>query len=195
MPHGRQRASFDQISEFDHGKIAVYRDFGLSFRENGGLRWSRNELYGRCSSVSHRNCCNVVFTALAVWGIVMQVNNAIGQRAWALRLDCSSKVLLSGMITLGIDGGSPFLDTKWAIWVKKEVHHQNWPRDSRSNALSTTANAPKIVKGILHNNLSDLSHRPLSFLRMVSTVASDPVSCRIVDKSASEVVSTDRTTT
>ncbi|GFT56788.1 transposable element Tcb1 transposase [Trichonephila clavipes] len=33
MPCGRQRASFDQVSEFDRGRIVAYRGCGLSFRE------------------------------------------------------------------------------------------------------------------------------------------------------------------
>ncbi|GFX60206.1 transposable element Tcb1 transposase [Trichonephila clavipes] len=34
MPRGH-RASFDQVSEFDRGRIVAYRDNGLSFREIG----------------------------------------------------------------------------------------------------------------------------------------------------------------
>ncbi|GFW30155.1 transposable element Tcb1 transposase [Trichonephila clavipes] len=33
MSHRKQRSVFDQISEFDRGRIVAYRDFGLSFRE------------------------------------------------------------------------------------------------------------------------------------------------------------------
>ncbi|GFY18165.1 uncharacterized protein TNCV_2045711 [Trichonephila clavipes] len=33
MLHGRHQASFDQVSEFDQGRIVAYRDCGLSFRE------------------------------------------------------------------------------------------------------------------------------------------------------------------
>ncbi|GFX31902.1 transposable element Tc3 transposase [Trichonephila clavipes] len=36
MPCGRHRASFDQVSEFDRGRIVAYRDCGLYFREIGG---------------------------------------------------------------------------------------------------------------------------------------------------------------
>ncbi|GFX61743.1 hypothetical protein TNCV_1382411 [Trichonephila clavipes] len=44
-----------------------------------------------------------------VWaGIIMQENNAIGQHAWQFQLDGSSKVVLSGLIMLGIEGGSLF---------------------------------------------------------------------------------------
>ncbi|GFU42787.1 hypothetical protein TNCV_3139721 [Trichonephila clavipes] len=31
----RQRSAFDQVSEFDSGRIVVYRDCGLAFREIG----------------------------------------------------------------------------------------------------------------------------------------------------------------
>ncbi|GFV77078.1 transposable element Tc1 transposase [Trichonephila clavipes] len=33
MPRERHRASFDQVSEFDRGRIIAYRDWGLSFRK------------------------------------------------------------------------------------------------------------------------------------------------------------------
>ncbi|GFY16698.1 hypothetical protein TNCV_2788201 [Trichonephila clavipes] len=36
MSRGKQRSAFDQVSEFDKGKIVAYRDCGLSFREIGG---------------------------------------------------------------------------------------------------------------------------------------------------------------
>ncbi|GFX35041.1 transposable element Tcb1 transposase [Trichonephila clavipes] len=31
----KQRSAFDQVSEFDRGRIVAYRDFGLSFRKIG----------------------------------------------------------------------------------------------------------------------------------------------------------------
>ena len=33
MPRRKQRSSFDQVSEFDRGRIVAYRDCGLSFRK------------------------------------------------------------------------------------------------------------------------------------------------------------------
>ncbi|GFY28704.1 uncharacterized protein TNCV_3440711 [Trichonephila clavipes] len=42
MPRGKQRSAFDQVSDFDRGSIVVYRDCGLSFRENGS-RVGRNQ--------------------------------------------------------------------------------------------------------------------------------------------------------
>ncbi|GFX32471.1 hypothetical protein TNCV_2173891 [Trichonephila clavipes] len=33
MPRGRHRACFDQVSEFDEGRMVAYTDGGLSFRE------------------------------------------------------------------------------------------------------------------------------------------------------------------
>ncbi|GFU88642.1 uncharacterized protein TNCV_4443191 [Trichonephila clavipes] len=33
MSRRKQRSAFDQISEFDRGRIVAYRDCGLSFRE------------------------------------------------------------------------------------------------------------------------------------------------------------------
>ncbi|GFY33272.1 hypothetical protein TNCV_1241221 [Trichonephila clavipes] len=35
MPRSRHKASFDQVSEFDPGRLVAYRDYGLSFREIG----------------------------------------------------------------------------------------------------------------------------------------------------------------
>ncbi|GFY19037.1 transposable element Tcb1 transposase [Trichonephila clavipes] len=40
--HRKQRTTFDQISEFDRGRIAAYQDCGLSFR-NIGSRVGRNQ--------------------------------------------------------------------------------------------------------------------------------------------------------
>ncbi|GFU34316.1 hypothetical protein TNCV_1991141 [Trichonephila clavipes] len=33
LPRRKHRASFDQVSEFDQGRIVVYSDWALSFRE------------------------------------------------------------------------------------------------------------------------------------------------------------------
>ncbi|GFS48293.1 transposable element Tc1 transposase [Trichonephila clavipes] len=35
MSRRKQRSAFDQVSEFDRGRIVAYRDCGLSFREIG----------------------------------------------------------------------------------------------------------------------------------------------------------------
>ncbi|GFX98325.1 uncharacterized protein TNCV_4909681 [Trichonephila clavipes] len=35
MSRKKQRSTFDQVSEFDRGRIVAYRDCGLSFREIG----------------------------------------------------------------------------------------------------------------------------------------------------------------
>ncbi|GFY01297.1 transposable element Tcb1 transposase [Trichonephila clavipes] len=42
VSRGRHRASFDQVSEFDGGRIVAYRDCGLSSREIG-QRVERNQ--------------------------------------------------------------------------------------------------------------------------------------------------------
>ncbi|GFW22270.1 transposable element Tcb1 transposase [Trichonephila clavipes] len=42
MSRRKQRSAFDQVSEFDRGRIVVYRDCGLSFREIGS-RVGRNQ--------------------------------------------------------------------------------------------------------------------------------------------------------
>ncbi|GFV80764.1 transposable element Tcb1 transposase [Trichonephila clavipes] len=42
MSRRKQRSAFDQVSEFDRGRIVAYRDCGLSFREIGS-RVGRNE--------------------------------------------------------------------------------------------------------------------------------------------------------
>ncbi|GFV76306.1 transposable element Tc1 transposase [Trichonephila clavipes] len=43
MPRRKQRSAFDQISEFDRGRIVAYRDCGLLFREIGS-RVGRNKI-------------------------------------------------------------------------------------------------------------------------------------------------------
>ncbi|GFW78292.1 transposable element Tcb1 transposase [Trichonephila clavipes] len=42
MSRRKQRSTFDQVSEFDRGRIVAYRDCGLSFREIG-CRVGRNQ--------------------------------------------------------------------------------------------------------------------------------------------------------
>ncbi|GFU39077.1 transposable element Tcb1 transposase [Trichonephila clavipes] len=42
MSHRKQRSAFDQVSEFDRGRIVAYRDCGLPFREIGS-RVGRNQ--------------------------------------------------------------------------------------------------------------------------------------------------------
>ncbi|KFM64106.1 Transposable element Tc1 transposase, partial [Stegodyphus mimosarum] len=42
MPRSKQRSPFDQVSEFDRGRIVAYRECGLSFREIGS-RVGRNK--------------------------------------------------------------------------------------------------------------------------------------------------------
>ncbi|GFX00429.1 transposable element Tcb1 transposase [Trichonephila clavipes] len=42
MSHWKQRSGFDQVSEFDRGRIVAYRDCRLSFREIGS-RVGRNQ--------------------------------------------------------------------------------------------------------------------------------------------------------
>ncbi|GFV67585.1 transposable element Tcb1 transposase [Trichonephila clavipes] len=42
MSRRKQRSAFDQVSEFDRGRIVVYRDCGLSFRKIGS-RVGRNQ--------------------------------------------------------------------------------------------------------------------------------------------------------
>ncbi|GFS95602.1 transposable element Tcb1 transposase [Trichonephila clavipes] len=43
MSRRKQRSAFDQVSEFDRGRIVAYRDCGLSFREIGS-RVGRNQI-------------------------------------------------------------------------------------------------------------------------------------------------------
>ncbi|GFY08178.1 transposable element Tcb1 transposase [Trichonephila clavipes] len=42
MSRRKQRSAFDQVSEFDRGRIVAYRDCGLYFREMGS-RVGRNQ--------------------------------------------------------------------------------------------------------------------------------------------------------
>ncbi|GFV59770.1 transposable element Tcb1 transposase [Trichonephila clavipes] len=42
MSRRKQRSAFDQVSEFDRGRIVAYRDCGLSFRKIGS-RIGRNQ--------------------------------------------------------------------------------------------------------------------------------------------------------
>ncbi|GFV67495.1 transposable element Tcb1 transposase [Trichonephila clavipes] len=42
MSRRKQRSAFDQVSEFDRGRIVAYRDCGLSFRQIGS-RVGRNQ--------------------------------------------------------------------------------------------------------------------------------------------------------
>ncbi|GFV69225.1 transposable element Tcb1 transposase [Trichonephila clavipes] len=42
MSRRKQRSAFDQVSEFDRGRIVAYRNCGLSFREIGS-RVRRNQ--------------------------------------------------------------------------------------------------------------------------------------------------------
>ncbi|GFS77092.1 transposable element Tcb1 transposase [Trichonephila clavipes] len=57
MLRGRHRASFDQVSEFDRGRIAAYRDCELSFREIG-QRVGRNQ----ATCYKRRAWNDIVFT-------------------------------------------------------------------------------------------------------------------------------------
>ncbi|GFW84815.1 transposable element Tcb1 transposase [Trichonephila clavipes] len=43
MSRRKQRSAFDQVSEFDRGRIVAYRDSGLSFRKIGS-RVGRNQV-------------------------------------------------------------------------------------------------------------------------------------------------------
>ncbi|GFV79789.1 uncharacterized protein TNCV_1726141 [Trichonephila clavipes] len=44
MSRRKQRSAFDQVSEFDRGRIVAYRDCGLSFSEIGS-RVGRNQTF------------------------------------------------------------------------------------------------------------------------------------------------------
>ncbi|GFT79936.1 transposable element Tcb1 transposase [Trichonephila clavipes] len=43
MSRRKQRSAFDQVSEFNGGRIVAYRDCGLSFRKIGSSRVGRNQ--------------------------------------------------------------------------------------------------------------------------------------------------------
>ncbi|GFT84588.1 hypothetical protein TNCV_714331 [Trichonephila clavipes] len=52
MTRGRHRASFDQVSEFDRGRIVTYKNCGLSFREINQVMDETKQL--RCVSIIAR---------------------------------------------------------------------------------------------------------------------------------------------
>ncbi|GFU67625.1 uncharacterized protein TNCV_1643741 [Trichonephila clavipes] len=52
MSRRKQRSAFDQVSEFDRGRIVAYRDCGISFREIGS-RVRRNQ-----TTVETKSCRN-----------------------------------------------------------------------------------------------------------------------------------------
>ncbi|GFV94693.1 transposable element Tcb1 transposase [Trichonephila clavipes] len=69
MSRRKQRSAFDQVSEFDRGRIVAYRDCGLSFKEIGSFvgrnqttvmricdRWMQEGTTGRCGR-SHPPQC------------------------------------------------------------------------------------------------------------------------------------------
>ncbi|GFX39074.1 transposable element Tcb1 transposase [Trichonephila clavipes] len=69
MPRRKQRSAFDQISEFDRGRILAYRDCGLSFREIGSPvernqttvmrvcdRWMQEGTTNRCFRLHPSQC-------------------------------------------------------------------------------------------------------------------------------------------
>ncbi|GFT44815.1 HTH_38 domain-containing protein [Trichonephila clavipes] len=72
MSRRKQRSAFDQVSEFDRGRIVAYRDCGLSFREIGSCvgrtqtavmlicnRWMQEGTTDRCSR-SHPPQCTTL---------------------------------------------------------------------------------------------------------------------------------------
>ncbi|GFW74462.1 transposable element Tcb1 transposase [Trichonephila clavipes] len=52
MSRKKQRSTFDQVSEFDRGRIVAYRDYGISFREIGSRvgrnQTTQSDLSARC---------------------------------------------------------------------------------------------------------------------------------------------------
>ncbi|GFX99208.1 transposable element Tcb1 transposase [Trichonephila clavipes] len=69
MAHRKQRSAFDQVSEFDRGRIVAYRDCGLSFRKIGsGVgrnqttlkricdRWMQESTTDRCGRSQSPEC-------------------------------------------------------------------------------------------------------------------------------------------
>ncbi|GFY06013.1 transposable element Tcb1 transposase [Trichonephila clavipes] len=69
MSRRKQRSAFDQVSEFDRGRIVAYRDCGLSFREIGSRvrrnqttvmricdRWTQKGTTDRCSRFYPPQC-------------------------------------------------------------------------------------------------------------------------------------------
>ncbi|GFT17833.1 transposable element Tcb1 transposase [Trichonephila clavipes] len=76
MSRRKQRSAFDQVSEFDRGRIVAYRDFGLPFREIGS-RVGRNQTTimpancahdsdGSLSHITNRSTAHCVCNAYSV---------------------------------------------------------------------------------------------------------------------------------
>ncbi|GFT88532.1 hypothetical protein TNCV_263131 [Trichonephila clavipes] len=74
MSSRKHRSAFDQVSEFDRGRIVAYRDCGLSFRKIGScVDGSLSHITNRSTALS---VCNASFSVCATTD-VSAVNGAI----------------------------------------------------------------------------------------------------------------------
>ncbi|GFW20268.1 hypothetical protein TNCV_1855901 [Trichonephila clavipes] len=58
----KQRSAFDQVSEFDRGRIVAYRDCGLSFRKSVVVLDETKQLFGEGERLAQRSNLSIVFT-------------------------------------------------------------------------------------------------------------------------------------
>ncbi|GFX68249.1 transposable element Tc1 transposase [Trichonephila clavipes] len=72
MCRRKQRCAFDQVSEFDRGRVVAYRDCGLSFREIGS-RVARNQItvmrYANCAHGRDGLLSHITNRSTAYWSV------------------------------------------------------------------------------------------------------------------------------
>ncbi|GFT24857.1 transposable element Tc1 transposase [Trichonephila clavipes] len=64
MSRGKQRSAFDQVSEFDRGRIVAYLNCGLSFRKIGS-RVGRNQTTENCAHGSDGSLSHITNHSIA----------------------------------------------------------------------------------------------------------------------------------
>ncbi|GFV13131.1 transposable element Tcb1 transposase [Trichonephila clavipes] len=81
MSRRKQRTAFDQVSEFDRGRIVAYRDWGLSFREIGSrVGHKPNNLSAR--TIRHRLQQSGMSARRPLLGLPLTQNHRRFRRQW-----------------------------------------------------------------------------------------------------------------